>query len=144
MDFEFGIDKSGIRLPEGLVQGQNLEIELKRLTMPVVSISDFDRLPVPFRAVATDIVTGEPIVLQSGDLASTLRASMSAPGIFKPQRRKGQRLVDGGIVNNLPIDVVRNMGADVLIVVDVGFPLLSEASAKFIACVDASNAHHPY
>jgi NTE family protein len=126
VDFDLGIDKSGLIFPEGFIQGQNLEIALKRLALPAISTDNFDELPIPFRAVATDIVTGEAVVLDSGDLAAAMRASMSAPGIFKPVRRDGRILVDGGVANNLPVQVVRDMGADILIVVDVGFPLLSE------------------
>ena len=126
VDFELGVDKSGLIFPGGFIQGQNLEIALKRLALPVISIDDFDELPIPFRAVATDIVSGEAVAIDSGDLAAAMRASMSAPGIFKPVRRDGRILVDGGIANNLPIQIVREMGADILIVVDVGFPLLPE------------------
>ena len=126
VDFDLGIDKSGLIFPEGFIQGQNLEIALKRLALPAISIDDFDELPIPFRAVATDIVTGEAVVIDSGDLAAAMRASMSAPGIFKPVRSDGRILVDGGVANNLPVQIVRDMGADILIVVDVGFPLLSE------------------
>lgn len=126
VDFDLGIDRSGLIFPAGFIQGQNLEIALKRLTLPVISIDDFDDLPIPFRALATDIVTGEAVVMESGDLAAAMRASMSAPGIFKPVRRDGRILVDGGVANNLPIQIVREMGADILIVVDVGFPLLPE------------------
>jgi len=126
VNFELGIDKSGLIFPSGLVQGQNLEIALKRFALPVISVDDFDALPIPFHAVATDIVTGEIVILDSGDLATAMRASMSAPGIFKPVRQDGRILVDGGVANNLPVQVVRDMGADILIVVDVGFPLLPE------------------
>ena len=126
VNFELGIDKSGLIFPSGLIQGQNLEIALKRFALPVISVDDFDALPIPFRAVATDIVTGEAVILDSGDLATAMRASMSAPGIFKPVRQGGRILVDGGVANNLPVQVVRDMGADILIVVDVGFPLLPE------------------
>ncbi len=126
VDFDLGIDRSGLIFPEGFIQGQNLEIALKRLALPAISIDDFDELPIPFRAVATDIVTGEAVVIDSGDLAAAMRASMSAPGIFKPVRSDGRILVDGGVANNLPVQIVRDMGADILIVVDVGFPLLSE------------------
>lgn len=126
VDFDIGIINSGLVFPEGFIQGQNLEIALKRMALPVISIDDFDDLPIPFRAIATDIVSGEAVILNSGDLATAMRASMSAPGIFKPVRREGRILVDGGVANNLPVQVVRDMGADVLIVVDVGFPLLAE------------------
>ena len=130
VDFDIGFDESGLIFPEGFIQGQNLEIALKRLTLPVITVDSFDDLPIPFRAVATDIVTGDAVVLDSGDLADAMRASMSAPGIFKPVRHNGRILVDGGVVNNLPVQVVREMGADVLIVVDVGFPPLPEERLK--------------
>lgn len=126
VDFDLGVNRSGLIFPEGFIQGQNLEFALKRMALPAISVDDFDELPIPFRAVATDIVTGEAVVIGSGDLAAAMRASMSAPGIFKPVRRDGRILVDGGVANNLPIQIVRDMGADILIVVDVGFPLLPE------------------
>ncbi len=126
VDFELGIDNSGLVFPGGLIQGQNLELALKRFVLPTISVDDFNALPIPFRAVATDIVTGEAVILDSGDLATAMRASMSAPGIFKPVRVGGRILVDGGVANNLPVQIVRDMGADILIVVDVGFPLLPE------------------
>jgi NTE family protein len=130
VDFEMGVDKTGLVFPGGIVQGQNLENALKRLAFPAISINDFDKLPIPFRAVATDIVSGEAVILESGDLATAIRASMSVPGIFKPVRLDGRVLVDGGVANNLPVQIVKDMGAEVLIVVDVGFPLLPEAQLK--------------
>lgn len=126
VDFDVGIDGSGLIFPAGFVQGQNLELALRRLSMSAITVDDFDRLPVPFRAIATDIVNGEAVVLGSGDLTTAMRASMSAPGIFKPVEIDGRKLVDGGVANNLPVQAVLDMGADVLIVVDVGFPLLAE------------------
>jgi len=113
----------GIALPLGLVQGQKITQLLRTATLRVAEIRDFDRLPVPFRALATDLETGEPVVLGSGDLATVLRASMSAPGVFAPVELDGRLLVDGGLVDNLPVDLVRSMGVDVLIAVDVSFPL---------------------
>ncbi len=126
VDFDLGVNKSGLLVPEGLIQGQNLEVTLKRLVLPVADVEKFADLPIPFRAVATDIVSGEAVVIDSGDLAVAMRASMSVPGLFKPVRRDGRVLVDGGVANNLPVEVVQDMGADILIVVDTGFPLLSE------------------
>lgn len=130
VDFDIGVDRSGLILPAGFIQGQNLELALKRHTLPVISLDDFDELPIPFRAVATDIVTGEAVVLQSGDLATAIRASMSAPGVFKPVRLDGRMLVDGGVANNAPVQIVKDMGAEVLIVVDVGFPLQQESELR--------------
>jgi NTE family protein len=83
-------------------------------------------LPIPFRAVATDIVTGEAVVLRSGELAGAMRASMSVPGAFAPARIGGHTLLDGGLVRNLPVDVARDLCADVVIAVNLGSPLLKE------------------
>ncbi len=113
----------GVVLPLGLVQGQKITQLLRAATLPVTEIQDFDRLPIPFRALATDLETGDPVVLRSGDLATVLRASMSAPGVFAPVELDGRLLVDGGLVDNLPVGLARSMGVDVLIVVDVSFPL---------------------
>jgi NTE family protein len=122
--FPLGLRSGNFLLPKGLIQGQKLNQTLRKLTLPVARITDFDELPTPFRAVATDLETGEAVVMDHGDLTSAVRASLSAPGVFSPVEREGRLLVDGGLAENLPIDVARQMGVDVLIVVDVGFPLL--------------------
>src|ERR1043165_2690810 len=122
--FPLGLRSGNFLLPKGLIQGQKLNQTLRKLTLPVARITDFDQLPTPFRAVATDLETGEAVVMDHGDLTSAVRASLSAPGVFSPVERDGRLLVDGGLSQNLPIDVARSMGVDVLIVVDVGFPLL--------------------
>jgi NTE family protein len=121
--FALGLTNKGLVLPQGLVQGQKLEQVLRNATLDVSEVQDFDRLPVPFRAVATDLETGDPVLMTSGDLVTAMRASMSAPGVFAPAQRDGRLLIDGGIVNNLPIDIARQMNVDKLIVVDVSFPL---------------------
>jgi NTE family protein len=123
--FALGVKDTGFVLPPGLVQGQKLEQVLRNAALPVAEIQRFDRLPIPFRAIATDLETGQPVVMDSGDLVTAMRASMSAPGVFSPAQRDGRILVDGGLVDNLPIDTARAMGVDVLIVVDVSFPLYS-------------------
>ncbi len=122
--FPLGLRSGNFLLPKGLIQGQKLNQTLRQLTLPVARITDFDQLPTPFRAVATDLETGDAVVMREGDLTSALRASLSAPGVFSPVEREGRLLVDGGLSENLPIDVARQMNVDVLIVVDVGFPLL--------------------
>ncbi len=111
-------------IPKGIVQGQRLNATLRRLTVPVALATDFDALPTPFRAIATDLETGEGVVLGQGDLALAMRASLSAPGFLAPVERDGQLLVDGGLSENLPVDIVRAMGVDIVIAVDAGFPLL--------------------
>ena len=125
VEFPLGIRAGRILLPKGLIQGQKLNQMLRRMTSPAAKIQDFDSLPTPFRAVATDLVTGEGVIMSEGDLPTAMRASLSAPGVFAPVERDGRLLVDGGISENLPIDVARTMNVDVLIVVDVGFPLYS-------------------
>ena len=122
--FPLGLRSRRFQLPKGLIQGQKLNQTLRKLTLPIARIEDFDQLPTPFRAVATDLETGEAVVIGEGDLTSAMRASLSAPGVFSPVEREGRVLVDGGLSKNLPIDVAREMGVDVVIVVDVGFPLL--------------------
>lgn len=123
--YALGISEKGFVLPGGLVQGQKLEQVLRRATLPVADVQKFDRLPIAFRALATDLETGEAVVMDSGDLVTAMRASMSAPGVFSPVQRDGRLLVDGGLVENLPIDIARQMDVDLLIVVDVSFPLYS-------------------
>ncbi len=119
--FPLGIQGGDFRLPRGLIQGQRLTQTLRVQTMPVAAVEDFDELPTPFRAVAADLETGERVVLERGDLTSAMRASMSAPGVFAPVEVDGRLLVDGGIVENLPVDVAKSMGVDIVIAVDVGF-----------------------
>jgi NTE family protein len=115
--------RDGVVLPLGLVQGQKINQALRKATARVSDVQDFDRLPTPFRALATDLETGEPLVLGQGDLVTVLRASMSAPGVLTPVEVDGRLLVDGGLVDNLPVELAQSMGVDRLIVVDVSFPL---------------------
>jgi NTE family protein len=115
-----------LRFPLGAIQGQKLDLALRELTLAVSAVHNFDRLPIPFRAVATDIANGEAVVIAEGDLALAMRASMAVPGVFAPARIDGRLLVDGGISNNLPINVVREMGAEIIIAVDISTPLLAE------------------
>jgi len=120
---ELGFNKGKLVLPQGLVQGQKLNYLLRRLTLPATNVRDFDRLRIPFRCVATDIVTGGKVVLSKGDLARAVRASMAIPGFFSPVEWDGKLLTDGGTADNLPVDVVRQMGADVVIAIDISSPL---------------------
>jgi NTE family protein len=123
--YALGVRSDGFVYPRGLVQGQKLEQVLRNAAIPVADVQDFDRLPIPFRAIATDLETGQLVLMSSGDLVTALRASMSAPGVFSPAPRDGRLLVDGGLSENLPVDTARAMGVDRLIVVDVSFPLYS-------------------
>lgn len=117
-------DEGKLKFPTGAIQGQKFDLALRDLTLPVTVGTDFDRLYIPFRAVASDIGTGRKKVIGSGDLATALRASMAVPGIFAATEIDGQLLVDGGITDNLPVDVVRQMGADIVIAIDIGSPIL--------------------
>lgn len=135
VNFPLGIRGRELLIPTGLVQEQKLTELLRRATLPVATVDRFDDLMTPFRAVATDLETGDPVVMDSGDLATALRASMSAPGVFAPVERDGRLLVDGGLVENLPIDVVRSMHVDVLIVVDAGFPLQTRGRLNSLTSV---------
>ena len=123
-----GVKHGRILLPKGFIQGQKLQETLRQLTLPFGTNTDFDALPTPFRAVATDLVTGNAVLMEKGDLAFAMRASISAPGVFAPAEMQGQLLVDGGLAENLPIDVARAMHADILIVSDVSFPLQPRAA----------------
>ncbi len=123
INFELGLRGSDLQLPKGVIQGQKLDLLLRKLTLNASHISDFDELPIPFRAVASDIVAGEAVVLDGGDLSKAIRASMSVPGVFAPARIDGKLLVDGGLTGNLPINVIKAMNVDIVIAVDVEFPL---------------------
>ena len=125
-DLEIGVGRGGLKYPTGLRSGQKLNYLLRTLTLPVRTVRDFDELPIPFRAVATDIATGEMVVLDHGDLGRALRASMAIPTAFSAVEMEGRLLVDGGVSNNVPVDVVRAMGADVVIAIDIGSPLMGE------------------
>lgn len=122
-DAKFGVVDGDIKVPTGVVQGQRIELLFRSLFGKARPGTSFDQLPIPFRAVAADIETGQPVIIGDGDLATAARASMSVPGFFVPIERNGQLLVDGGITNNFPVDVALNMGAEVLIAVKLDVPV---------------------
>jgi NTE family protein len=123
---EFGV-KRGIVPPTSLNNGQQVDLLVARIAAPYYAIQTFDELPTPFRAVAVDLLSATPVVLDRGPLAAAMRATMSLPLIFPPVERDGQVLVDGGAMNNVPADVVRAMGAQYVIAINVGD--LSDRSA---------------
>ena len=110
---------------KALIAGRSVEKKLRQ----IIATERFPDLPIPFAAVATDLNTGEAVVMQDGDLISAVRASMSIPGVFSPIERDGRVLVDGQFVNPVPVSVCRALGADVVIAVDVN-PLGDPATAK--------------
>lgn len=118
-----GVGRGGVSLPSGAIAGQQLGFFLDKLAARGAGVQSFDELDIPFRAVATNAVTGKMVVFDSGSLADAMRASMSVPGAFAPAEIGDQLYLDGGIVRNLPVDVVRGMGADVVIAVNLEAPL---------------------
>ncbi|NHZ82159.1 BamA/TamA family outer membrane protein [Massilia sp. CCM 8695] len=121
---EIGFSDAEMRLPRGLNYGQQIEFFFNTLAAKTGDVTHFDELDIPFRAIATDIETGKMVVLERGGIARAMRASMSVPGVFAPVDIDNRALLDGGLVRNLPVDVVRAMGADIVIAVNLGTPLL--------------------
>ena len=109
--------KKGVLLPAGLNAGHQISLLIDRETLPYANLKSFDELPIPYRCVATDLVSGKEVVFKDGSLPQAMRATMSIPGLFNPVRIGDQVLVDGGLIGNLPTDVVRAMGADVVIAI---------------------------
>jgi NTE family protein len=113
---EFGL-KKGLQFPEGFNSGQEVMMILDRVALPYSGIQDFNELPTPFACVSTDLVTSQPYVFRDGSLSTALRSTMSLPGIFDPIRWNGHIFADGGLMDNLPVDVAKSMGAKVTIAV---------------------------
>jgi NTE family protein len=132
-----GLRAGGFALPIGFNQGQVIDMTLSRALSGPALEQDFDRLSTPFRAVATDIASGRPVVLDSGDLALALRASMSLPAVLAPIDIDGRMLVDGGLAMNLPVEVAQSMGADVVVAVDATSHLLAREELR--SFVDITN-----
>ena len=121
---EFGL-RGGFRMAPSLDPGHEVELLLSRVALPYAVPLEFDDLPIPFRAVATDLEAAEVAELERGSLAQALRATMAIPGVFRPVERDGLLLADGAMLNNVPADVVSRMGVDVVIAVDVSEPLVT-------------------
>ncbi|MDM4767840.1 patatin-like phospholipase family protein [Pelomonas sp. SE-A7] len=137
-DFEFspvlelGLRDGELRAPQSTISSRGLEALLRRLTLPVRMVQRFDKLPIPFRAVATDMEDGHQVVVGEGDLALAMRSSMSVPGVFAPIEWNERILGDGGLVNNLPVDIARSMGAEQVIAVNVGTPLAARSALSSV------------
>jgi len=135
---ELGL-RHGIKLPIGVSSGHQIGMIVDRLALPYYDIRTFDDLPIPFRCVATDIIGAKPVVFKEGSLSDALRATMAIPGVFSPVEIEGKWCVDGGILDNLPVDVVKEMGADIVIAVQLGKPTVKpEAVQSFLGMVDRS------
>ncbi len=117
---EFELIKGKIVQKRSIISDQNINVFFNELTYPVNDIKNFDKLPIPFKAVAVDIVNGKEVILDRGSLSFAMRSSMSIPAFFSPMEYKGILLVDGGIMNNFPTDIAKAWGADIIIGSDVG------------------------
>jgi NTE family protein len=127
--------RNGLSLPAGLNSGHQIGLLIDRVTLPYYKLESFETLPTPFRCVATDLVSGKEVVFDQGSLALALRSTMSIPGAFAPVVDKDRVLVDGGLVNNLPTDVVKQMGADIVIAVHLETQPVEAADLKSLFTV---------
>ncbi len=125
----------GVKLPEGFIQGQNIMNLLCRLTAKYHSVDDFSKLPIPFMCVSSNIANGEEVVITGGFLPEALFSSMAMPTVFAPIKLDDKLLVDGGIVNNFPVDVIKKLGVDVIIGVDIQTKLLDKKQIKDVTDV---------
>jgi len=119
--FGFGIHKGNISLPSGLIHGQKISMLFANLTSQFEHIENFDDLPIPYRCVAVDLITGNEVILKEGSISKAMRSTMSIPSAFNPVQWGDSLYIDGGLLNNLPVDVAKAMGADLVIAVNVSF-----------------------
>ncbi len=139
---KLNIEDGKIKLPAGFVQGQKVGLLLSQLTLPAHGINDFDDFDIPFRCVAADFETGDPVVLGKGSLAKAIRASMSIPSVFEPIEIDGRLLIDGGVVRNLPVQEVKEMGADIIIALDVTSPLYKKDQlSSFVTVLEQAGSY---
>ncbi len=129
-DAELGFLMGQVHIPHGILAGQKLSMVLNRILLPALTTDNFDNLAIPFRAVATDIVSGKRVDIGSGNIVKAIRASMAIPGVFSPVEMDDMVLVDGGVIANIPIETARSLGAERLIVVDVSPPLAKREKLK--------------
>ncbi|WP_207204976.1 patatin-like phospholipase family protein [Vibrio anguillarum] len=134
---DLGLRWGEIRAPRGVVQGQNMLRILRETSGNLSEFQSFDQLPIPYRAVATDIIALEEVVLDRGYLVDAMMASMSVPGALPPYEVNGRWLVDGGVTNNMPVDVARALGADIVIAIDISTDYKNqEAFTTFLTVAD--------
>ena len=128
-NLELGL-RHGVSLPTAISDGHYVGMLLSDLCLPYSGLESFDSLPIPFRCVATDLASGDEVVLQSGRLNSALRATMSIPAVFAPVPMGDSLLVDGFLRNNVPVDVARDLGAEVVVAVEVAPTLRDRSSIR--------------
>ena len=133
---EFGLRK-GVQFPAGLNTGQQVSLVLDKIALPYSEIKSFNDLPTPFVCVATDLVSGKPEVFRSGSLSLALRSTMSLPGIFTPVRTKDAIYTDGGLLQNIPVEVAKQMGADLTLAIHLAerrcFRMQVSPRSRFLA-----------
>ena len=129
---DFGLKGVKPVTPTGLIYGQKIILELSKWTRNYEQVYDFDKFPIPFRCNAFDIISGKEVIIKEGSLANALRASISIPTIFAPVEWGDALLVDGGVVNNLPVDIAKEMGADIILAIDVSSPAQSKVNINNI------------
>lgn len=122
--------KKGLNGPLGFSAGQGVGLLLDRIAFPYSTLISFDDLPIPFHCVATNMLSGDAVVLKDGSLAQSLRATMAIPGLFTPVELDGKVLADGGLVDNIPTDVARQMNADIIIAVNITAPLVGRTDLE--------------
>lgn len=127
---EVGVENNNLKIPSGLLYGQVATKLLRTAVSEHPNFDSFDNLAIPYRAIATDLATYKSVIIEGGSLITAMRASSSVPGVLAPEIIDGVFLVDGGITINLPVKVVRDMGADIIIAVDIGSDLLAKEELK--------------
>ena len=132
LKLEIGVKDGALRLPPGAISGQKLDVLFSTITRNSSGHFEFDHLSIPFRAIATDAETGRMVVFSHGRLADVMRASMSVPGVLAPFTIGDKIYLDGGLTRNLPVDIVREMGADIVIAVNIAGPLLKRDELQSI------------
>lgn len=132
LPLKMGFDGSEVKFPKGALQGQTMRSLIRRSVGTIPELNHFDDLAIPLRTVATNLADRSEVVLDSGNLVVAMQASMTVPGALAPIEYQGKMLVDGGMANNLPVSVVKEMGADIIIAVDIGTPLKSQDELKSV------------
>lgn len=135
LGLEFGVKRDGLQLPAGAISGQKLDALFSRITRFAPGSVVFDKLPIRFRGIATDAESGRMVVFDSGRLADVMRASMSVPGAIAPYEIDNRIYLDGGLTRNLPIDIARAMGADIIIAVNISSGLLKRNELRSVVGV---------
>lgn len=123
---ELPVDTKGVKIASGIIESESLWLKFSDLFYPVYPVKDFSRFSIPFKCNATDVATGKVVMHDSGEVVTAIRSSMAIPSVFTPVEWKNMKLVDGGVVHNFPVSDIKKMGADIIIGVNVGAPLMKK------------------